>query len=272
MALGRKILSLTENGFSLPEITVSLGVLGLLAVAGMSVGVLLGQSTQYSEDMQSVMRVTSTIRERMKYGDLCTESIGTPSILNQGNIERNVLRQGNQQVEIRVPAIGAGAMGNEDVLRTGQIIPSANLSIEDLRFVNAENVSGDTYVALIQARFKTLRGRELRPVNLGLIQFNLSGPNTASNIVDCVGPDSSIPMNICTSMNCAWQDTPTPGCHCETISSLCPTGEYPVQFLPTGPVCQRLGNTCPAGQYLVSVGIGTNTCAPIPIHQQLSRG
>ena len=252
-----------KNGFTLVEVLIALGLISILAVTGMNIASVLQKSTEYGGEAQSALRLAATVRDRLKYGDLCQQSIGPDSLLNQNNINRAQFRNGNKLVEIKIPSINAGPLGNEDIIRTGQVIPSLKLRIDDLRFTNVENVSGDTYVAEIQLTASSLNRRAFKPMKIMSVLLTLTGPQNSSSIATCAGPDSNVPMNICQDMGCNWETVPTPGCKCETISSLCPVGEYPVEFQPTGPVCKKLGGVCPAGEYLVGVGIDSNVCAPI---------
>lgn len=254
-----------NKGFTLIELSVGIGVIAILILTGLSVQRLLMSSTKNGERIQASLALSATVRERLKYSNLCGDAMGTASGLNR-RINVAQLLAGREQVEVRIPSINAGPGGTDDVLRTGQVIPGSKITINDLRFVNVRNVSagGNTFVGQLRLAVTTNEGLALRPFMTGTVQFDLSGPNGNQSLVSCGTINSDVSQQVCETMGCEWRTTPL-GCFCRTVSSLCPLGEYPIEFLPTGPRCERLGGPCPAGQYLTSVGIGTQTCADLPI-------
>ena len=246
------------------EVVITLGLISFLALAGITVAALLSDATVFGEDSQSLHTLTTTLRHRIRLSDLCSESLGPASGLNQNSIDRATLVTNQQPVAISVSGLHAGAAGNSTVINSGQILPSEKLRINDLRFINARPISADVYIAQIQLSASTLKGRVLKPIVLGSLQIELIGPSATSSIAKCTGSGSQVDLQLCTDMNCEWIATPRPYCRCLQLNSVCPNGEYPIAFNTSGPVCQALGGSCPTGQYLTGLTLGSSpSCASI---------
>lgn len=251
------------NGFTLVEAAIALGILATLILTGVTVQKLLDDSTKVGERTQAAFALSTTLRERLKYSNLCGESLGVGSGLNR-NLNINQLLRERQQIELKIPGIKAGPDGTEDILRAGQVLFSRRLRVDDLKFINVTNVTGNTFVGQLRIGVTTFENLPLKPLVTGTIQFDMSGNSGTQDLLTCGGINSDVSQKICEDMGCEWQSSPLPTCICKTISSLCPLGQYPIEFQPDGPVCLPLGGTCPVGEYLVSVGIGSQTCAPLP--------
>jgi len=257
---------MNAKGFTLTEVLVTVALMGAAALAAVGMGELLAKASASGESSQSAQTLATTVRERLKHSDLCTSAMGPASGLNQGSIRRPNLLNGTQSVQVKIPGLQAGSANNDDVLKPGQIFNSYKLTATNVYFDNAVlSESPDTYVAQVMIALTTFSGRQLKPVIAGSVTLHLNGSPGNSSIVECIGTDSKVSSAACTSMGCEWDTSgPVPGCLCDSIHVLCPTGQFPTSISGNNVNCQSLGGSCPAGQYLTGVTLGGSLCASLP--------
>ncbi len=269
--VNRKTFYSKQAGYSLVELMVAVGIVSTLTMAGYGLDSLIRDSLRAGSDARAAQLLASDIRERLRYSDLCTAAISSSAGMNKGAIHTSRLVSNdpdNQlQVALRIPDLRAGDHMTSDVLQKGQILPSQDLVVSDLRLMNAVPVDAaeNTYMAQIRLALKSSKSnRELHPIDVGTIFFRTNGQGNGKSIEECLGMDSGITEAVCSGMGCTWMTSPVPSCQCQSLSKLCPAGELPVRFDDGKAVCQPLGGTpCPSGQYLTSVFLGGRTCASL---------
>ena len=87
---------------TLVEVLVTVAIIGILALVTMNLTVLLGKSTEYGDRSQSLMALSSLVRQHIKYSNLCDQAIGQSSTYNQN------FDLGNPEIRMRLPNIHAG--------------------------------------------------------------------------------------------------------------------------------------------------------------------
>jgi hypothetical protein len=202
-------IKLNSRGFSLIQVVVATGILGILAV------MMTSLFTQQQREMTAVSEKLTTLdlkRELMSTlstSALCTYQLTTPPL----TFDSTALSSTSLDLSEILSRPIAGA---PFVVKVGQRV-SPNVSsvvVTAIRVQNFVAISADDYVAEIAVEFDTPKLiRPLKPIT-SRISLTTSGPPNAKQITSCSGIGGSGSGSTTITLSCASSGGPCPPPSC----------------------------------------------------------
>lgn len=230
-----------SSGFTLVEIMVAMGLMGVITLGVMSQmkNMAQGQATSEMkvEELEMKRIILSTLSDR----NACKTTF------QSANIGQSISKIQNS----------AGTA----IYQVGNTYGNKTLKITDIKTEDTGVIQNGTRVVKLHVRIQKMKKIIKANVKDIMIKLNVKAADATSVITDCFSDteeiiNSSI-QQACTSIGAVW-DTSTGQCQLPGCSS----GQILQAITPSGPVCKQIG--CTLGQVYVGVdSSGVPVCKTI---------
>ena len=254
---------LNQQGMSLTEVLIAVGLVGVLALAGANISSLFLNAPKYAENSQALINLSETIRQRLLFVNTCNTAIGTSSGQNQGTMDLTAMQAGTQEITMQIPGLQAGTSLSGNTIALGVSIFPRRLKINSLHLEHVRALPNSAYLADLVMQSQSTTGMGFRPMTVATVQFYLTGTAPNMSIGDCIGISFAIEKNSCETMGCKWDPTATPNCQCTTFDLLCAAGQVPTGFSGGRPICNRFNFACNPNQYLIGMDLSSANCGAV---------
>jgi type II secretory pathway pseudopilin PulG len=239
------------SGFSLIEVLMGIGLLGLAAMANLALSQMVNDHRRVETTRFAYDGLNSALAREFSSTEVCDEVLKGKAV----NLQSMQTVTGSEILPINLPS-GLILAQNED-------LPLYGFKPTSMVLNNAVQVNPNWYVTNISAKFDSMRVAGNRPMpamSLGAVYINI---DTNSRIAECRSITPPGDSNTCLTLGCQYVQG---SCRCPMRSFQCPPGEMLVEIINGVPFCLPLGNggSCPFGTLMTGLGIGTMTCEALP--------
>lgn len=269
----------SQRGFSLMEVSVAIGVMGIMATAGLSLSEYSSRLTQNVNTQMSMDNIDQRLRVMLENSDACYNSLGdspnntSPVALPNDNSWRKVagVDGAGAELKMEIPLLGAGNGSSttftSDTTANNNYLPNLGLKIDRFYLKDAIPTGwvggGQTeYIGRVYLQISRINGIAKRPKMISGLIFKVD--NGTRRIKACRNSFSKTTEEFCKSLDpsCTYDPTQTISCTCPRplVGCLSPE-DYPVDIVNGTMICKPLGGgDCPAGSVLIGVSLGQIVC------------
>ena len=256
-----------DRGSTLLMVLVALGLIGLTAMAAMSLTDssnkaaanlrLLGNANALSEAAITILSSPTLCKDGVDGAGPLPGLRFYNSATNDYTFDSAVATAGSSGQSIELGTNLLNSAGQRIVLKDGVSLAAFDLKLEKLSIVATTTSTPDSYKGDLIAQVSSLSQFKL-PISPKKIASVTFAVDPVTKLITSCSTDGSnlTSQELCLSMGCAYDPTSTTQkCTCPLPTVSCPTGTYLASIDPVtnAPDCRGVSISCPGGQFMSGI-------------------